>query len=535
MNTPSVAACRAGWFAGLAAAVVSISVLLTGCAGVTSHPGPPPSHAYTDVAGTRLARIAAANLPAASAAASAPVSGFRLLPEGEHAFDARIALARRAERSIDAQYYQIQNDAIGQRFLRELRDAAQRGVRVRLIVDDLYAAGEDELFAGLAAYPNAEVRIFNPLPSRAGSFKTRLLFSMWDFRRINHRMHNKLFVADNSFVVSGGRNIANEYFMRSESANFIDMDVLSSGPVAHDFSASFDRYWNSPQVVPIGVLAAPVDAATARRRFDESVSQAGDDITPRPADILGATPVADQLDAGHLGQVFAAADVFADSPAKVDDDGSEAATDTVTEKTLAVFATAHESVRITSPYFIPGERGLAMMQRAGAAGGETSLVTNSLGATDEPLVYEAYQRYRLAMLQAGVHIYELSPTLAPRSGQLGSFGRSLGRLHAKVAIIDMRRAFIGSMNLDPRSARTNTELGLVIESPEIAAQLHGLFRSNLASGAYRLRLTPDREHVVWVETDADGQEIVHREEPGSNRLQRLWLRLLSSFVGEDLL
>jgi putative cardiolipin synthase len=513
------------------------AMLLVGCAGVPTHTAPPPSFALTDVAGTRLGRIAAANAapapdPAASAP-SAPRSGFRLLPEGEYSFAARIALARRAERSIDAQYYQVQNDTIGQRFLRELRDAAARGVRVRLIVDDLYAAGEDELFAGLAAYPNVELRIFNPLPQRAGSFNARLVFSMWDFRRINHRMHNKLFVADNSFAVSGGRNIANEYFMQSASANFIDMDVLSSGPVVRELSSAFDRYWNSPQVVPIGVLVPVADAEAARRRFDDLVSGAGPDLALRPKDVLEHAPVADQLDAGYLDQAFGPAEVFADAPAKVD--GDEAIADTVTAKTLAVFASARKSVDIASPYFIPGPRGVAMMQAGIAQGGSVGLLTNSLGATDEPLVHQGYQRYRLAMLQAGVEIYELSPTLAPRSGRLGNFGHSLGRLHAKVATIDDRRAFIGSMNMDARSSRANTEIGMVIDSPEIAATLHGLFHRGLASGAYHLRLTPDREHIVWVETDDAGRETVHRDEPGASWWQSLKLRLLGAIVGEELL
>src|SRR5437764_14423868 len=222
------------------ALVPLLFALLAGCASLPERTPAPPTVALADVADTRLGRVAAAATPAASR----DLSGFRLLPEGETAFNARIALARRAERSLDVQYYLIRDDDVGLQFLRELRDAAARGVRVRLLVDDLYTAGEDELFAGLAAHPNVEVRVFNPLPARAGSFGTRLLFSLHEFGRINHRMHNKLFVADNTFAVSGGRNIANEYFMRSAAANFIDLDVLSSGPVVRELSAVFDSHWN---------------------------------------------------------------------------------------------------------------------------------------------------------------------------------------------------------------------------------------------------------------------------------------------------
>src|SRR5438105_9820553 len=245
--------------------------LLAGCASLPERTATPPAVALADVADTRLGRVAAAATPAGSR----DLSGFRLLPEGETAFDARIALARRAEKTLDVQYYLVNQDDIGLQFLRELRDAARRGVRVRLLVDDLYAAGEDELLAGLAAHPGVEVRIFNPLSSRAGSFATRLLFSLHEFGRINHRMHNKLFIADNSFAVSGGRNIGNEYFMHSASANFIDLDVMSSGPVVRELSGVFDRYWNSEQVYPIERLTAPaLQGEAGRARFDAVVSEA---------------------------------------------------------------------------------------------------------------------------------------------------------------------------------------------------------------------------------------------------------------------
>jgi len=378
--------------------------LLAACASLPPPAPRAPEQADADVADTRLARIAAAALPADQPA----LSGFRLLPEGETAFNARIALARRAQKSLDAQYYTIGNDEIGRQFLRELRDAALRGVRVRLLVDDLYTAGEDELLAGLAATPNVQVRLFNPLPSRGGSFGTRVLFSLHEFGRINHRMHNKLFIADNSFAVSGGRNIGDEYFMHSAAANFIDLDVMSSGPVVRELSHVFDGYWNSEQVYPIAAVAA----AGSRERFDELVSAAGARIDERAQDVLGATPVAQQLDAGALTQTLAPARVFADAPDKTSGP-------TVTEQTLRLFATAREQVSIASPYFIPGERGMAIIRAVGASdeNGRLTLLTNSFGSTDEPLVYQGYARYRLAMLKAGVRIYELSPSLSRRSGR----------------------------------------------------------------------------------------------------------------------
>jgi putative cardiolipin synthase len=514
-----------------------VVLLATGCAGIAPRPAVPASHALADVGDTRLVRILASAAPTGER----DLSGLRLLPDGETAFNARVALARRAEKSIDAQYYLIQNDDIGQQFLRELRDAAMRGVRVRLLVDDLYAGGEDELFAGLAAYPNVEVRVFNPLPVRAGRFTTRLLFSLHQFQRINHRMHNKMLIVNNSIAVLGGRNIANEYFMRSPVANFVDLDVLSSGPVVPRLSDVFDSYWNSERAYPIGAL---VNAAVAQRpaqaaqaRFDELLRDASPSVGEPERDMLGKTPVAQQLDSGTLELEYGTARVFADTPDKAADMSDAALESTVSEQTLALFAQAQRRVAIVSPYFIPGERGLEIMRRGISAGGEVTVVTNSVGATDEPLVHTSYSRYRLDMLRAGVEIHEISPaSLASPSARLGRFGRSIGRLHAKVAVIDRRLMFIGSMNLDARSARANTEVGLVIESPALVEQASTtLFHSLVDSASYKLRLTPDRADIEWIETRADGARIIHTREPDHAWLLRLKLWLLSPFVGEDLL
>jgi cardiolipin synthase C len=218
--------------------IVALLALANGCASLPAHEPGPPSQALAPPADAPLAQVAARVLAAGPAGDSA----FRLLPEGETAFNARIAIARRAHRSIDAQYYLIRDDGIGALFLRELRAAARRGVRVRLLVDDLYTGAIEQLLAGLAAEPGAEVRLFNPLPSRGGSAEMRLLFSLHEFKRVNHRMHNKLLLADNSFALAGGRNIAAEYFMHSADANFIDVDVLACGPVVQDLSALFDSY-----------------------------------------------------------------------------------------------------------------------------------------------------------------------------------------------------------------------------------------------------------------------------------------------------
>lgn len=509
-----------------------LCALFSGCAQLPPTQPEKPSFAIADEAQTTLGRVARDSLPVDAAVDS----GFRLLPEGPTSFNARVALIRRAQQSIDAQYYLIGNDTVGQQFLRELRDAALRGVRVRLLVDDLFTAGEDPLLAGLAAFPNAEVRVFNPLPSRSTSFYWRIVRSADDFSRINRRMHNKLFIADNSFAVAGGRNMADPYFMHSDEANFIDIDVMATGAVVRRLSAVFDNYWNSAQVVPIGELAEPLPPAERRQRFDEIVERAGAPIPEDPKDVLGATPVARQLDAGRVEQIGATARVIADSPAKALGLTPETEALTVNRGVLGLFAAAKDEVHIVSPYFIPGEQGMAMMRAAGATqdNGRIILVTNSLGSTDEPLAYAEYAKYRMAMLQAGVRIYELGPELSRHSDQVGDFSKTISRLHAKVAVIDQRLIFIGSMNLDGRSARENTEIGLVIESPEIADTLSKGLGRRLDAGAYRLRLSSDDQRIEWVEPLADGKQKVHRQEPSDDWRYRLQFWLLLPWVDQDL-
>lgn len=498
---------------------------LPGCASLPPREASPPSHAL-DGAQTWLGRQAQAALGSQAAQARPTDSGFRLLPEAATAYNARVALIERAQRSLDVQYYQIGSDPLGFQFLRALRDAAQRGVRVRLLVDDLYTAGQDPLFTGLAAQPGVQVRLFNPLPSRSGSFLWRVLSSLSEFSRIDHRMHNKLMVADNSFAVSGGRNLADAYFMANPQADFIDFDVLSWGPVVPQMSAVFDSFWNSEQVYPLQQLAAPdPDAQAARQRFEALTAGAAASLPERPRDVLGSAPVAEELDGGRLSQTRAPARVLADSPDKVDRQGDDAAQSSVSRQMLSLFSQARHEVRIVSPYFIPGERGLHVIEAAGARARPRhaiTLITNSLGSTDEPLVYAEYARYRVQLLRAGTSIYEINPSAkwpsapAPRHGR-----RSLTRLHAKLAVIDEHLVAIGSMNLDGRSTFENTEMNLLIDSPALAAQMQRLFHGELEAVAYRLELAPDGTTIQWLQREPDGSEKIHHFEPRDS----WWLQL----------
>jgi len=510
------------WFATAAAAVVL--ALTSGCASLPSSVQRPASQAMAGQ-DTALARAAAAALPAD---AGADQSGLRLIPDGDQALAGRIALIRRAERSLDVQTYHLASDGTGALFLAELRDAAARGVRVRLLVDDLYAAGQDALFAALAAHRNVEVRMFNPLPVRDASFGGRIALSLHEFSRINRRMHNKLFIADGAFAIAGGRNIADEYYMRSTQANFVDMDVLAAGAVVRELGAVFDTYWNSEQAYPIGALTEAVEPG----RFDALNAAPAGEPAAAAQDRFGREAIASALQRGTLRLSAGRVQVFADQPSKA----AGAAARTTRAAAGEVFATAQSELLIVSPYFVPGDAGMAMLRQVQERGASVSVTTNSLGATDEPLVHAGYSKYRLAMLQMGVKLQELGATLSQKTASLGDFRSSSGRLHAKLAVIDGQRLFIGSMNMDGRSERHNTELGLVIDSRELAGEVAELFRAGAQGATYRLQLAGHGgdERIEWLARE-DGRDVVHADEPDRRAGVSARLALLAALISEDLL
>ncbi|MBC7780185.1 MAG: phospholipase D family protein [Proteobacteria bacterium] len=507
-----------------------VALLVGGCGTLPLRPDLPVSAARAPTSDSPLARIAAASIP------SPELSGVRLMPLGVFSLDARLELAQRARNTLDVQYYEIKNDLTGRLLLRHLRDAAMRGVRVRLLVDDLFTAGNDSLFAGLAAFPNVEVRLFNPFCCGRNGIVTKFASSLFDFGRLNHRMHNKLFIADDAMVVTGGRNVADEYFMRSMGANYIDMDAFVVGAIVPQLSTIFDTYWNSPYVYPVlSIVDTGADRAWLRERFDRMVDD-GDQMMSLvlpPSDVLGYGAISEDLDAGRLGLIWAPAVAFADPPAKVTARTDEQALSmSVATGVMDRLIAASDEVMISTPYLIPGAMGVAVFADLVKRNVKVTIVTNSLGATDEPLVHIGYSRYRGALLAAGVDLYELSPTRVQRNRRLGFLGSSTGRLHAKIAVIDRARVFIGSMNLDPRSATKNTELGMIFDSPELAKEIQQVIRISKLQSAYRVRLGADQQSLEWLTTD-DDKEVVLTSEPYSTFFLRLKNRLLAPFIPEN--
>ena len=509
-----------------------VSLGLAACGMLPPREEQPFSAALPASTDSPLARIARESAP------DPTLSGFRLMPLGPYALDARIELIRRAQSSLDVQYYLIQDDRTGRLFMRSLRDAALRGVRVRLLVDDFYTSGADPMFQGLAAFPNVEVRLFNPFCCARQSITSRFAASLVDIRRLNHRMHNKLFIADGAFAVMGGRNMADEYFARGMASNFVDMDVLVAGNVVEQLAGIFDIYWNSPQAYPIEtILGRPTDASEARSRFDQLVEE-GEQmrvVTVPPMDMLAQRPLRVDLDSGRLSLASGRAVAFADLPAKVMAQSDEMARSmSVQMNIMDRVVSSNQRVVMSSPYFIPGSTGAEEFEDLSQRGVKVVILTNSLASNDEPLAHIGYARYRERLLHAGVELYELSPSRVKGETWDAIPGMSHGRLHAKVAVIDDSMVYVGSMNLDPRSESTNTELGMVAMCPELARDVVRVIDAARQLSAYRLRFGPDGESLEW-QVMGDPHEVVLTSEPNTTPAVRFRNMLLGPFVPEQLL
>src|SRR5580698_2056175 len=502
--------------------------ILTGCASLPQHVKKPPSAALNDPQDTTLGRMVAES----EEGKGRNLSGIHLLSSGDEALDSLVALADHAERTLDIQYYIIRQDESARALLQHVRSAADRGVRVRLLVDDLNTSGEDRRFMHLGQHPNVEVRVFNPFPGGRPAILFRILTSISDIPRINHRMHHKIFFADNALAITGGRNIGDEYFTPHAHSNFIDLDLVGAGPIVPQLSASFDAFWNSKYAYPIASVADPAPAAPP---------EAPQVPVPTAPGVVQAQGVAEEdadwlryeLDAHLLKLIWAPATVLADRPAKIASDVSPDQEETIANNIAALMRSAQQEILVISPYFVPGKEGVALMRELIARGVHIRIITNSLASTDAPLVHNGYARYRVALLKMGVELSEVRPRLGQKRARFHPFRSANASLHAKAFVIDQRTVFIGSLNMDERSARFNSELGLVMRSPEIARQVTSLLDDISADGSYRLALDA-RGRVVWSSGEGEEEKIWHRD-PETTSWQRFSLKLLEPFAPEELL
>jgi putative cardiolipin synthase len=398
-----------------------------------------------------------------------------------------------AGRSLDVQTYIWHDDLTGSFLAVKLLEAADRGVRVRLLVDDMDARGKNFGFAALHAHPAIEVRMFNPFASRSGTLSL-VLEGLGSAKRVNRRMHNKTWIADNRIAIAGGRNLGDEYFGASEAVNFVDLDFAMVGPVVRQASASFDRYWNSPAAYPMDVLApdAVSEAALADLRARIAARLPEVERSPYASELRGNEAV-QRLVAGDWPMQWTAGFRFvADDPAKVTGQGGGIAGSEVLEALQPVLSGSQRSVTVISPYFVPGEAGTAGLVEIDRRGSAVRVLTNSLAANDVAMVYGGYTESRSALLEGGVEIWELKPTPGTET-KSSLFGSSGASLHTKALTVDGRTGFVGSYNLDPRSTSLNCEQGILVESEAIAAELESIFQRDTAGSQ------------AWAVTLADGK------------------------------
>ena len=507
----------------LLCAMTAVSIMLTCCKGLPELDGRSVSTSLEDTGDTRLGRAIAP-----LARAHPGKSGVFALADGREAFAARTLLARAADRSIDVQYYIWRHDMSGTLLFEELHDAADRGVRVRLLLDDNNTTGLDLILSMLDAHPNIEVRLFNPFMHR----RFRALGFLTDFARLNRRMHNKSFTVDNRSTIIGGRNVGDEYFDAGQELLFVDLDVMAIGPVVNEVSQDFDRYWASDSSYPVDRILPRADPKAIAALSSEALLVERDPAAAEYTEAIARLPFVRDLQASRLALEWATTRMVSDNPAK----GLGRATDEaqVVQRLREIRGASTHELQLISPYFVPTAEGVEALIDLARSKVDIAILTNSLAATDVAAVHAGYAKRRRPLLENGITLYEMkrsfsSPTLGDR-GLPGSSGSSL---HAKTFSVDRSRIFIGSFNFDPRSAYLNTENGFVIESPAMAQVLADAFGSSIPARAYEVRLS-DAGSLQWVER-RNGETRVHDEEPGTGFWRRASVFILSLLPIEWLL
>lgn len=462
-------------------------------------------------------------------------SGFRLLMRSTNALMSRVALADHAQHSLDLQYYIFDNDATGRLMAQRLLAAADRGVRVRLLVDDINASQAIDLFDALDTHPNIEVRLFNPFATKSPSLLSKAAQFVLDAHRLNRRMHNKSFIADGNVAIIGGRNIGDAYFDAGDNTNFRDLDLIAIGPVVPAASRAFDAYWNCDAAYPVkafsGEHADHVDLAKLRVDLAHDARVfAQSDYAQATLDNLPHGASADRPGSWFWGP----ATLVADQPSKIEAGPDQPQLRIGPDIKAMTDATQHELLLI-SPYFIPGDSGTAYLDALAKRGVTVKVLTNSLASNDEPIVYSGYSRYRRPLLESGVQIYELQPAAgAPQPATSG--GTSSGvSLHAKAIVVDRQKVFIGSMNMDARSKLLNTEMGIIVDCPPLAAAVTTFFNTaTLPKYAYRVSLKADNGAMQWQATE-HGKPVTYDHDPGATTSRRVEVQMLKLLPLESLL
>jgi putative cardiolipin synthase len=488
--------------------IIAALLALSGCASLDFEYTKSGSRAFTRTEDTQLGRVFAD-----SVAAHPEEAGFLPLLEGVEALAIRLLLAERAERSIDAQYFLIHDDVVGRLFIESLLLAADRGVRIRLLIDDIHTGGLDAELTAFDSHPNVEVRLFNPLAHRS----VRSLNAP-SVRRVIRRMHNKSFTVDNQMTVIGGRNIADEYFGARSDVNFGDLDVLGVGPVVQEVSSMFDLYWNHRAALPILALARGPDNAeealdAIRSRLAESRAEVAES---RYADV-GRRTILDTLQRDASAFNWAPYELVYDSPDKSQPESSETVASITTSLVNSIVA-AEQELLVISPYFVLREPQIEGFRQLRERGIEVAVVTNSLASNNHAVSHSGYAPVRKPMLEMGARLFEIRADASISSNEPVGTESSKSTLHAKAYIVDRRRLFIGSFNWNQRSGNVDTEMGVIIDSPELGGRFAELFHSLESDKSYELFLNDDGK-LRW-RGEENGQEVILSKEPQTSWWQR---------------
>ncbi|HEU4671046.1 MAG TPA: phospholipase D family protein [Dyella sp.] len=508
------------------------ALALGGCATLRKDFAKPPSTALPpqhDTPGTRYVHREVTR--------HGDLSGFRLLTFSTNALMSRVVLADHARHTLDLQYYIFADDDTGRLIAQRLLAAADRGVRVRLLLDDINVGDEMDMLDALDAHPNIEVRLFNPFDARASSGLAKAAQFVLDGSRLNHRMHNKSFIVDNTVAVIGGRNIGDDYFDAGKQTHFRDLDLIAIGPVVRQASQAFDTYWNCDAAYPVkaydGEHAGPADLAKLREELARHARKfARSDYAQATLDQLPHGPSGDRPGKWFWGH----ATLVADQPAKIRADDPELR---IGPDIRAMMDGAKHDIRLISPYFIPGDDGTHFLTGIAGRGVRVQVLTNSLASTDEPAVHAGYSRYRLPLLRGGVELYELRPQPGAKQTATDA-GKSSGvSLHAKAIVVDSRETFIGSMNMDERSRLLNTEMGIIVDNAPLAKAVEQFFDSATApTRAWRVMLDPAEPpqdaSLVWRGID-DGRVVTHTSDPDATAARKVEVGLIKLLPVENLL
>jgi len=489
-----------------------LATAFTGCATVSFDEPKPYSETITDTVDTRLGEDVSQ-----WADTHGGLSGFYPLSQGMDALGVRLRLAEIAEKSIDLQYFLMKDDTAGAVFMNALLKAADRGVRVRFLLDDIFTTASDDALILINEHPNIEVRLFNPVSRRGISS----LNFVSDFRQANRRMHNKSFTVDNQISIVGGRNIADEYFQLKTGSVFVDFDVLAMGPIAGDISESFDEYWNHVGAIPMGRVTdkkTDDDLETVRADIAEEFDEAYDTVYKQALE----SQLLQDLMADRQPLFPAEARVLSDSPDKLINEISEEHMRLATDL-LEVLFSAKEEIIFISPYYVPGDDGVQLVRNLIDKGVRVIILTNSLASNNHVPVHGGYARYRKDVIRAGAELYEARANAA-REVQGTEEGPDALTLHTKAILIDRRYLFVGSLNLDPRSIDINAEMGLIIDSEEMVGGMTSHVDDRLTAVAYRV-LVNEKGKLEW-HGRINGEEVIETKEP----LTSSWLRFKAWFM-----